>query len=52
VVVEPPDPFEGGEFDVLEAAPPGATLDELRFVEIFDRALGAQEIKARSTPSS
>jgi hypothetical protein len=33
LVVEPVDPFRGGEFDVREAVPRLAGLDQLRFVE-------------------
>ena len=29
VVVEPPDPFEGGEFDIFETLPRSAEVDEL-----------------------
>ena len=36
VVVEPPDPFEGGEFDVLDPRPGTAGVDELGLVEADD----------------
>ena len=36
-VVEPVDPFEGGVFEVVEAAPGAAVADELCFVEPDDR---------------
>ena len=35
-VVEPIDPFEGGELDGLEAAPRSAPMDHLGFVEAVD----------------
>ena len=35
-VVEPIDPFEGGELDGLEAAPRSAPMDQLGFVEAVD----------------
>ena len=38
-VIEPVDPFEGGEFDVLDAAPGPAAPDDLGF-EQADNALG------------
>ena len=36
-VVEPVDPFEGGVFEVVEAAPGAAVADELGLVEADDR---------------
>src|SRR5690242_8718379 len=35
-VVEPVDPFEGGEFDRFEAAPGATSMDRLGFVEAID----------------
>jgi hypothetical protein len=35
--VEPMDPFEGGEFDGLEAAPGAAPTDDLGLVQAVDR---------------
>jgi len=35
-VVEPVDPFEGGELDHLEAAPRAAPMDHLGFVKAID----------------
>ena len=35
-VVEPVDPFEGGELEVVEAAPGAAVADELGLVEPVD----------------
>ena len=37
VVVEPVDPFEGGPFEVFEAAPGSAVADEFGLVEPIDR---------------
>jgi hypothetical protein len=36
-VVEPVDPFEGGEFEVVEAAPRSFVADKLGFVEPVHR---------------
>ena len=36
-IVEPVDPFEGGELDGLEAAPGPAPVNDLGFVEAVDR---------------
>ena len=36
-IVEPVDPFEGGELDILEASPRPPLSDHLRFVEADDR---------------
>ena len=35
-VVEPVDPFEGGEFDRFEAAPGATSMDHLGFVEAVE----------------
>ena len=35
-VVEPVNPFEGGEFDGLEGVPRAAPMDDLRFEETVD----------------
>ena len=37
MVVEPPDPLEGGEFAVFEAPPRPAGIDEFGLVESDDR---------------
>ena len=37
VVVEPPDPLEGGEFDIFEPGPRTAGVDEFGLVEPDDR---------------
>jgi hypothetical protein len=36
VVVEPPDPLEGGELDILDPGPGAARIDELGLVEADD----------------
>ena len=36
MVVEPPDPLEGGELDVFEPRPGPAPVDGLRLVEADD----------------
>ena len=35
-IIEPVDPFEGGELDRFEAAPGAAPMDQLGFVEAVD----------------
>ena len=37
MVIEPPDPFEGGEFDVFEVAPRTTWTNKLGLVEPNDR---------------
>ena len=37
MVIEPPDPFEGGEFDVFEVAPRTTCTNKLGLVEPNDR---------------
>ena len=49
-VVEPVDPFQGGELEVLEASPGAAVADELGLVEPDDR-LGQGVVVALSGQS-
>ncbi len=37
MVIQPPDPFEGGEFDVFEVAPRTTWTNKLGLVEPNDR---------------
>lgn len=46
-VVEPLDPFGGGEFHVIDSAPRAALFDQLGLVETVDR-LGERVVVARS----